>query len=65
MNTNLNREPAEIIPFPSRARTTLGELRDVAKPVAKVPSPRAVKIASGSGWYHEAAIQDADRTFKN
>ncbi len=65
MNTNLNRGSAEIIPFPSRARTTAGELRDVAKPVAKFPLPRAVQIASGSGWYHEAAIQDADRTLKN
>jgi hypothetical protein len=65
MNTNLNRGSAEIIPFPSRARTTLGELRDVAKPVAKFSLPRAVKVASGSSWYHEAAIQDADRTFKN
>jgi hypothetical protein len=65
MNTDLNRGPAEIIPFPSRARTSLGELRDVAKPVAKFPLPRAVKVASGSGWYHEAAIEDADRTFKN
>ena len=65
MNTNLNRGSAEIIPFPSRARTIAGELRDVAKPVAKFPLPRAVKVASGSGWYHEAAIQDAERTLKN
>ena len=65
MNTDINRGSAEIIPFPSRARTTAGELRDVAKPVAKFPLPRAVKVASGSSWYHEAAIQDADRTFKN
>jgi hypothetical protein len=64
MNTDLNRGPAKIIPFPSRARTTLGELRGVAKPIAKFPL-RAVNMASGSSWYHEAAIQDADRTFKN
>lgn len=65
MNSDLNRGSAEIIPFPSRAGTTFGQLRDVAKPVAKFPLPRAVKVASGSSWYHEAAIQDADRTFKN
>jgi hypothetical protein len=65
MNTDLNRGPTKIIPFPSSARTTLGELRDVAKPIAKFPLPRAVKVASGSSWYHEAAIQEADRTFKN
>ena len=65
MNTDLNRGSAEIIPFPSRARATPGELRNVANPVAKFPLPRAVKVASGSGWYHEAAIQDADRTLKN
>jgi hypothetical protein len=65
MNTDLNRGSAEIIPFPSRARTTSGELRDVARPVAKFPLPRAVKVASGSSWYHEVAIQDAERTFKS
>jgi hypothetical protein len=65
MNTDLNRGSGEIIPFPSRARTIAGELRDVAKPVAQFPLPRAVKVASGSGWYHEAAIQDAERTLKN
>jgi hypothetical protein len=65
MNTDLNRGSAEIIPFPSRARTIAGELRDVAKPVAQFPLPRAVKVASGSGWYHEAAIEDAERERSN
>jgi Protein of unknown function (DUF2735) len=62
MTTNTYRGSAEIIPFPVRARTTSTEYREAAKPTTMFPVPRAVKVASASGWYHEAAIQDADRT---
>jgi hypothetical protein len=65
MSTNHNRESAEIIPFPVRARASSGEYREAAMPVTMFPIPRAVKVASGSGWYHEAAIQEADQTRKN
>ncbi len=62
MSTNTYRGSAEIIPFPVRARTTANEHREAAKPVTMFPVSRAVKVAAGSGWYHEAAIQDADQT---
>jgi len=62
MSTNTYRGSAEIIPFPVRARTTSNENREAAMPVTMFPVPRAVKVASGSGWYHEAAIQEADQT---
>ena len=57
MNTNPNRGSAEIIPFPSRARKNSGELRDIAKPATTFAAQRAAKVASGSGWYHEAAFR--------
>ena len=62
MSTNRYRGSAEIIPFPVRARTASNEYRETAKPVTMFPVPRAAKVASGSGWYHEAAIQEADQT---
>ena len=65
MSTNINRGSAEIIPFPLRVRTTSNEYREAAKPVTKFPVSRAVKVAFGSAWYHEAAIQDAELPRKN
>ena len=65
MNTNPNRGPAEIIPFPSGVRKNSGERRDIARPVATFVPLRTAKAGSGSGWYHEAAIQDAERSRKN
>jgi hypothetical protein len=29
---------------------------------ASVKSAHGVKVVSGSGWYHDAAIEDASRT---
>jgi uncharacterized protein DUF2735 len=65
MNTSPNRGSAEIIPFPSHARKNSGEPRDTAKPPPTFAAQRAAKVASGSGWYHEAAIQDAEQPRKN
>jgi len=63
MSTNSYRGSAEIIPFPVRARSNSVEPREAAN--AKFPSLSAVKVASGSAWYHEAAILDADLSRKN
>ena len=65
MNKNPYRGSAEIIPFPVRARPASGEPRELAKPMTKLPVPRTMRIASGSGWDHEAAIQDAERSRNN
>ncbi len=65
MSTDDNRGLAEIIPFPLRARANSNEYRESATPVTMFPLPRTMKAASGSGWYHEAAIQDADQTRKH
>jgi hypothetical protein len=60
MSTNTYRGSAEIIPFPVRGRSTPNENSEAAKPVTMFPVPRAMKVASGSGWYHEAAIAEDD-----
>ena len=65
MSTNDYRGSAEIIPFPLRARTSSNEYREAARPVTLFPVSQVVKVAAGSGWYHEAAIQDADQTRKH
>lgn len=63
MSTNFSGSPAaagsaKIYTFPARGRFALSSQRD-AFDAANTPMPRGVKIASGSGWYHEAAIEDA------
>jgi len=51
---------ATIYAFPPRGRFALASQHD-AMEFAGVKSAHGVKIASGSGWYHEAAIEDASR----
>jgi hypothetical protein len=65
MTTNLTATPtasAKIYAFPPRGRFTL-RIDDTA-PAATVQLPRGVKLVSGSGWYHDAAIQ-AENARKN
>jgi hypothetical protein len=49
---------AKIYAFPPRGRFALAKEHD-AMESAGVKSTLGIKIASGSGWYHEAAIEDA------
>ena len=51
---------AKIYAFPLRGRFALANQHD-AMESAGVNSANGFKIASGSGWYHEAAIEDARR----
>ena len=69
MTTNVSGSPhmsgsANIYAFPARGRFAAGSQRDESKQVASVQLPPGVKVASGSGWYHEAAIQ-AEQAGKN
>jgi hypothetical protein len=64
MTTNFSGAPtvsgsAKIYPFPARGRFAIESQRVALDPAANASLPRGVKIASGSGWYHDAAIQDA------
>jgi hypothetical protein len=52
---------AQIYAFPPRGRFALAKAHD-AMESAGVKTASGVKIASGSGWYHEAAIEDASGT---
>jgi hypothetical protein len=51
---------AQIISFPARICATVGN-HDQAIPTVKLPS-LAAPAAFGSGWYHEEAIREAERT---
>ena len=60
MDTVVRRESAQIIPFPVRGQPRPGTAR--APDLARVePAAPAYKAAVGSGWYHEAAIEEALR----
>lgn len=63
MTTSVERESAKIYQFPARGRASAGDVLAQAKPAADSASPRA-KIVWGSGWYHDAAIQDAEPSRK-
>jgi len=60
MTTKLIRESAKIYEFPLSARSIARGLRQEASPVAELAPQRVSKVAFGSGWYHEAAIQEAE-----
>lgn len=59
MTTNLSQPTAKIYQFPVGGRAALSGCREVAKPAADHSAPR---VAVGSGWYHEAAIEEAKRS---
>lgn len=59
MNTSLNHGSAKIYQFPVGGRSAAaGRGRDETK-AADPASSRVNEIASASGWYHEAAIQES------
>ena len=58
MTTNSDRESAKIYQFPAPGRFAANQ-RDETKPNATLTSQQVVKTGVGSGWYHEAAIEEA------
>jgi hypothetical protein len=63
MNTSPGQGSARIYQFPAGGRAALGgRRREEFKPVTEQTSARVSEAACGSGWYHEAAIQEAERT---
>ena len=63
MTTNVHSGSAKIYQFPARGSFAAGALREDPKPASNPASPpRVVRAASGSGWYHEEAILEAERT---
>ena len=60
MNTSLNHGSAKIYQLPAGGRSALGGRRyEEAKTAADSASTPVSEAASGSGWYHEAAIQES------
>jgi hypothetical protein len=51
---------AKIYQFPARGRFATGAARDDSKPAMTLASPRVARAVSGSSWYHEDAIREAD-----
>ena len=62
MTTHSSPRSATIISFPPRGRFAAAEPREESRLAADFRSPRAVGDVFGSGWYHDAAIQDSKRT---
>ena len=62
MTTN---ESAKIYQFPARGRFAANHHREDAKPVVDLAPSQVVKVVASSGWYHDAAIQEAERTRKS
>ena len=53
---------AKIYQFPPRGRYAENAQRDVAGSTVAASLPAGAKIVSGSGWYHEEAIQEARKS---
>ena len=67
MRTTVQHESAKIYTFPKRAQTKVekySSCTDQTNSVASLPSRRVANVAVGSGWYHEAAIEEAKRDSK-
>jgi hypothetical protein len=59
MNPSFQQGSAKIYQFPVGGRASLG-FRRTETPIAD--APRVTEAACGGAWYHEAAIEDANRT---
>jgi len=60
MTANSYEGSAKIYQFPVGGRAVLASRRDVTNDSGTFPTSRFVKVASGSAWYHEEAVQMAD-----
>jgi hypothetical protein len=60
MTTSIPRGSAQIYEFPPRGRFAANG-RDQSQLRANGEAQPLAMVASGSGWYHDAAIQEAER----
>jgi hypothetical protein len=66
MAANIQRETAKIYAFPTRAQLAAGYRRDMSAMASEVADALRLKRTDfGSGWYHDAAIEEAGRDKKN
>jgi hypothetical protein len=57
-------QTAKIYQFPIRNRATEMGRRDGQKRIADLAAARLPYAETGSGWYHDAAIQEAEQAHK-
>jgi hypothetical protein len=61
MTANSNRGSAKIYQFPAGGRTGLVGRGYDARAVEKFVGSRTTNVACGGAWYHEEAMQIAER----
>lgn len=64
MTSNFQRESAKIYQFPVRGHFVASAQFSDLKPVGALMSAQVADSVSGN-WYHDEAIQEAERTRKN
>ena len=64
MTTSHDRGSAEIYQFPPRGRSAVAARRDEPKSAAGISLSRPTTTAFSGSWYHEEAIQEAERARK-
>ncbi len=64
MTASSYRQSAKIYPFATGGRAALAGRRDEAMPVENLAMPRIARVATGGAWYHEEAVQAAERARK-
>ncbi len=70
MSTELHRPTAKIYTFPSGGRAPPPRYQTASKPSSRTTSARAVhdeqivRAEYGSGWYHEAAVEEAEECWE-
>lgn len=66
MAANIQRESARIYAFPTRTQLAAGYRRDMSAMESEVADALRLKRADfGSGWYHDAAIEEVLGEHKN
>ena len=64
MTTSHDRGSAEIYQFPPRGRFAVAGRRDEFKSAAPIALARLTTSAFSGSWYHEEAVQEAERARK-
>ena len=64
MTASSYQQSAKIYQFPTGGRAALAGRRDEAMPVENSATPRIAGVAAAGAWYHEEAVQTAERARK-
>lgn len=65
MPRNNVRQTADILPFPIGGRSALAENVAVRREAKAALPDRVEAVPDFGGWYHEAAIEEAEQTCKH